>query len=207
MIEKLIAIQNELNVPKSEYNAFGKYHYRNVEGIQEAVKPLCLKYGLMLNVSDEVVLIGDRFYVKATATVTDGEKRVEAVAYAREAETVKGMSDPQITGSASSYARKYALGGLFLLDDMKDDDKLKGETTEPRKVEPRKAEGKKAEPKEDLKKVISGILDKIDWLDQPELQEGIFKAYNKTSFEDFSADELKKLSAQLDVKIAKAGGK
>lgn len=204
MIEKLLKIQSELNVPKSEYNKFGNYNYRNVEGIQEAVKPLCLKYGLMLSLSDEIVMIGTRIYVKATAKITDGEKSVESVAYAREAEVMKGMSDPQLTGTASSYARKYALGGLLLLDDMKDDDKLKGEPVPEEKTAGRSA-GKPAEkPAEDLRKIVSGILEKIDFLNDPELEAGIMKAYKKKSFDQFSAEELSKLSVQLDTKIKRA---
>lgn len=120
--KKVIRVINELKAPKNLYNSFGKYHYRNAEGIMEAVKPLAAKYDLLPNVSDEIVLIGERYYVKAAATITDGEQEMKAYGYAREAEVKKGQDDSQITGAASSYARKYALNGLYLIDDTKDAD-------------------------------------------------------------------------------------
>ena len=122
IVKKLQAIQSELDVPKSQFNAFGKYYYRNAEDILAAAKPVCIKHDCLLTVTDEIVMLGDRFYVKATACIAhDGEKE-EVTAYAREELTKKGMDASQITGSASSYARKYALNGLFCLDDVKDPD-------------------------------------------------------------------------------------
>lgn len=121
-MEKLIETQNELKAPKNQYNKFGNYNYRNAEDILEAVKPILKKHGCLLTISDEVVPVGDRIYVKATATITDGKTEKHVSAWAREAEAKKGMDDAQITGSASSYARKYALNGLFLIDDTKDPD-------------------------------------------------------------------------------------
>ncbi len=140
--EKLAAIQSELKAPKNLYNSFGKYSYRNAEGICEAFKPYGKKYGLSLVLSDDVVEIGGRVYVMATATLYDTEspESIGVSAYAREAETKKGMDDSQVTGATSSYARKYALNGLFLLDDTKDPD-----TDEYRQQEEKgKAEGKSA---------------------------------------------------------------
>lgn len=122
LTEKLIEIQKELKAPKSRYNSFGKYNYRSVEDIMDGVKPLNAEQGLMLTLSDEPVLIGDWHYIKATATITDGKEDVTVTAYARESQTKKGMDDSQITGTASSYARKYALNGLYLIDDTKDAD-------------------------------------------------------------------------------------
>lgn len=121
---RLGKLQAELKAPKNMYNSFGKYSYRNAEGIMEAVKPLLVKYGMILNVSDGVEYIGERYYIKAIATVTDTESQetISSTAYARESFDKKGMDDSQITGTASSYARKYALNGLFLLDDTKDAD-------------------------------------------------------------------------------------
>ena len=122
--DKLMHIQTELKAPKNLYNSFGNYHYRNAEGIQEALKPLESKYNVTVMLSDEIVEVGGRVYVKATATITDiaiGES-VSVSAYAREALDKKGMDDAQVTGATSSYARKYALNGLFLLDDTKDVD-------------------------------------------------------------------------------------
>lgn len=113
-------IQKELKAPKNQYNSFGKYNYRNCEDILEAVKPL-LENGT-LKLEDEVVNIGNHNYVKSTAILKDGDEIETASAYAREAVDQKGMNDSQITGSTSSYARKYALNGLFLIDDTKDSD-------------------------------------------------------------------------------------
>jgi hypothetical protein len=124
LLSKLASVQSELKVPKDMYNSFGKYKYRSAEGILEALKPLLKKNGLALKLSDEVVQIGSRFYVMATATVTDVETGLstDVTAYAREDESKKGMDGSQISGTASSYARKYALNGLFLIDDSKDAD-------------------------------------------------------------------------------------
>lgn len=122
--EKLMMIQAELKAPKSQYNSFGKYNYRNCEDILEAVKPLCKKYGAHVRVTDELMMIGDRFYVMATAILTDIEtaETINTHAYAREEAEKKGMDGSQVTGAASSYARKYALNGLFAIDDTKDSD-------------------------------------------------------------------------------------
>ncbi|EBS2891947.1 recombinase [Salmonella enterica subsp. enterica serovar Muenchen] len=117
---RLAEIQEHLNAPKNQYNSFGKYKYRSCEDILEGVKPL-LK-GLFLSISDEIVLIGDRYYVKATATITDGENSHSASAIAREEENKKGMDAAQVTGATSSYARKYCLNDLFGIDDSKDAD-------------------------------------------------------------------------------------
>lgn len=119
----LLEIQVELKAPKSQYNKFGGYKYRSTEDILQAVKPLLKKYGDSLDLSDEPVLIGDWHYIKATAAFKDKEGNTTVVTgYAREAANKKGMDDSQITGTASSYARKYALNGLFLIDDTKDAD-------------------------------------------------------------------------------------
>lgn len=120
--QKLIEIQAELKAPKSQFNKFGGYNYRNCEDILEAVKPLCAKHEIVPLLSDEIVMIGDRFYIKATAKVTDGKEEIATTAFARESKDKKGMDESQITGSASSYARKYALNGLFCIDDTKDAD-------------------------------------------------------------------------------------
>lgn len=122
-MEALRLIQQELKAPKGQYNSFGKYHYRSCEDIVESVKPLLAKHGAQLTLTDDIVMVGDRIYVKATATLYD-EKGVSetATAFAREPEQKKGMDESQITGTASSYARKYALNGLFLIDDTKDPD-------------------------------------------------------------------------------------
>ena len=121
---KLAKVQAELKAPKSQYNSFGKYKYRSCEDILEAVKPILRDNGMTLTIYDSVELIGERFYIKATATLTDAESTcsTECTAYAREDADKKGMDGSQITGTASSYARKYCLNGLFLIDDTKDAD-------------------------------------------------------------------------------------
>ena len=123
-IEKIVAIQSELKAPKGQYNSFGKYNYRSCEDILEWVKPLLTKHGLVLTIQDSIDLIGDRFYVKATATITDGKEQLSTSAYARESLDKKGMDASQVTGATSSYARKYALNGLLAIDDTKDADTM-----------------------------------------------------------------------------------
>ena len=122
MLKKLIDIQNELKAPKNLHNSFGNYNYRNCESILEAAKPICKKYGCLLTLRDEIEEHGNRIYVKASASISDGTDTETVTALARESETKKGMDDSQITGTASSYARKYALNGLFCIDDTKDAD-------------------------------------------------------------------------------------
>ena len=116
--------QAELKAPKNQYNSFGKYNYRSCEDILEAAKPINQKHGLVLLLTDKPVCIGQRYYIEATARLYDieSEQFIEATASAREADTKKGMDDSQVTGTASSYARKYALNGLFNIDDTKDAD-------------------------------------------------------------------------------------
>lgn len=121
-MEKLAKIQKELKAPKGQLNKFGGYNYRSCEDILEAVKPLL--DGAILTLQDEIINIGNRFYVKATATFADGTYTHSVTAMAREPETKKGMDESQITGMASSYARKYALNGLFCIDDTKDADTM-----------------------------------------------------------------------------------
>lgn len=139
MLKQLSKIQQALKVPKGQLNSYGGYKYRSCEDILEAVKPILAENGAVLTISDEIVQLGDRYYIKATATLTDivGDgltvgKSVSVSAYAREEPTKKGMDAAQITGSASSYARKYALNGLLCIDDTKDPD-----TYEPKKEEPK----------------------------------------------------------------------
>lgn len=141
---KLADIQARLKAPKGQFNSFGGYKYRSAEDILEAVKPLLKEVGAALTLSDEMVPVGDRIYVAATARFfsTDGSPEISVKAYAREEETKKGMDGAQITGAASSYARKYALNGLFAIDDTKDADATnthgKEQTPPPRPVAPQK---------------------------------------------------------------------
>lgn len=120
--ERLAEIQQTLKAPKNQRNSFGNYNYRSCEDILEAVKPLLGAF--YLTISDEIVMLGDRFYVKATATISDGKQSISNSAYARESLDKKGMDSSQVTGATSSYARKYALNGLFAIDDTKDADTM-----------------------------------------------------------------------------------
>lgn len=124
LIQRVGDIQHKLKAPKGQYNSFGKYNYRSCEDILEGVKPLLKEHNLALLIDDEIVQIGERYYVKATAKITDGREFVSATAYAREPDTKKGMDESQITGATSSYARKYALNALLCIDDTKDADTM-----------------------------------------------------------------------------------
>lgn len=135
---KLIKVQQALKAPKNQYNEFNKFNYRNAEDILEAVKPLLAEQGLTLTLSDQMEYIGNRYYIKTTATLSDGVDTITTVAYAREDENRPGMSESQVTGCSSSYARKYCLNGLFLIDDGKDsdafDNKAKTQPTQVKQV-------------------------------------------------------------------------
>lgn len=155
--EKLSKVQSELKAPKGQYNSFGKYKYRSCEDILEAVKPLNAKHGVVLTVGDEVVEISNRFYVKATATFVDiesGEKIINT-ALAREDDAKKGMDGSQITGTASSYARKYCLNGLFCIDDTKDADTDEYRHQQERKPQENKPQGSKPQERQYVK-VVNG---------------------------------------------------
>ena len=164
-IKKVSRIQSELKAPKNQFNRFGNYAYRNAEDILESVKPLLSRDGLVLTISDDIVQVGDRYYVKATATLTDGTNILTNSALARESESEKGMQSSQLTGSTSSYARKYALNGLLCIDDTKDADGLnkhgKDEPTPPKKKE-LSAEEKAAE----IKKKVDDMVNRISKADK-----------------------------------------
>lgn len=129
-IKSLLNVQLKLKAKKSRFNKFGNFHYRSCEDILEGVKKLLMEEGLILTLSDHIEVIGDRYYVAATATVTDGEDSISQTAYAREEVAKKGMDASQVTGATSSYARKYALNGLFCIDDGVDADVTQGSVTE-----------------------------------------------------------------------------
>jgi len=130
----LVEIQSELSVPKNQVNSFGHYNYRSCEDILEALKPILKKHECIVKIDDEIVLIGDRYYVKATAYLMNKDMEMSTTAYAREELDKKGMDGSQITGASSSYARKYALNGLFGIDDAKDSDttNIEAKTTSPK---------------------------------------------------------------------------
>lgn len=155
--EKLMRIQVELKAPKNLYNSFGKYKYRNAEGIQEALKPLEKTYNVTTILTDEMIDISGRIYVKAIATIMDcdSEEMISTTAYAREADAKKGMDEAQVTGATSSYARKYALNALFLLDDTKDVDseeyQVQAKAEKPAETKPKTQTAPAGHSKEEIK--------------------------------------------------------
>lgn len=163
VLEKLAQVQQKLAVPKDNKNSFGNYNYRSAEDIESKVKPLLEEVKATIVLTDEMVEVGGRVYVKSTAYFLDLEEvgsSTEAIAYAREAETKKGMDDSQITGSTSSYARKYALGGLLLIDNEKDADSTNKHGKEPQKASTNATSPRKATISEELVKLKTEILGK-----------------------------------------------
>lgn len=177
--KKLQIIQTKLKAPKSQRNEFGKYNYRNCEDILEAVKPLLAEVEAAIKITDEIVVIGDRYYVKATAMLIDAADdkyaHIENTAYAREEESKKGMDGSQVTGASSSYARKYALNGLFAIDDTKDSD-----TTNT---------GNSTEKTEQKPKLDKALLDKAKSLN---IELNNIAKYLKKDVSDITNEELKK---------------
>ena len=214
----LMAVQAELKAPKGQHNSFGKYDYRSAEDIIEAVKPLLKENGLFLNMSDEVVLVGDRYYIKATVKVVDvvtGES-VQTSALAREAAQKKGMDESQVTGTASSYARKYALNGLFAIDDNRDAD-----TNEYARQTSQSAAGarsqrnaypSKGSTNDELRSkamhALSKEMQRVGASGE-EVSALCGVKFGKTNSRDLSTGELSKLAANLEAWIAEqmGGGK
>ena len=167
LVKKLATIQSRLKAPKNQYNSFGKYKYRSCEDILEALKPLANEQGCTITIEDSPIMVGEWHYIQATATLSDGYNSKSVKAYARESETKSGMDSSQITGTASSYARKYALNGLFAIDDTKDADTMdnrpkaepKAETDPVAKELARvKAQLKQAKTADEIKNVLSLYL-------------------------------------------------
>ena len=183
---KLMNIQQELKAPKGQYNDFGKYAYRSCEDILEAVKPLLKKEKVVLTISDELQYIGNRYYIKATATLidTESEATISNIAYAREEETKKEMDGSQITGASSSYARKYALNGLFGIDDNKDSDTTNIQSKEEK-------EDKKASPKQ---------IELIQKYYQGENLTKLLEANNLEKLEDMSINKASEILSKLFAK-------
>ncbi len=150
---KLAAIQKELKAPKSQWNDFSKFYYRSCEDILEGLKPLLGE--LVITMSDDVVMVGDRIYIKATITLTDGTESITNTAYAREPLLKKGMDESQISGTASTYARKYALSGLFLIDDAADPDSMDDSKKKKEESKPEEANDKPW---------YNDLDDHIDWM-------------------------------------------
>lgn len=183
---KLMNIQQELKAPKGQYNDFGKYAYRSCEDILEAVKPLLKKEKVVLTIGDELQYIGNRYYIKATATLidTESEATISNSAYAREEETKKGMDGSQITGASSSYARKYALNGLFGIDDNKDSDTTNIQSKEEK-------EDKKASPKQ---------IELIQKYYQGENLTKLLEVNNIDKLEDMSINKASEILSKLFAK-------
>ena len=162
--EKLLAIQTKLKAPKGQYNKFGNFNYRSAEDILEAVKPLNAEQGVLLTITDEIKEVGGRVYVVATATVSDGTDELKVSAFAREPENKKGMDESQITGATSSYARKYALNGLYAIDDNKDadTDEHKQQDNAPKKQQTQKQQQKQQQQqaKEPTEQELHEIVEK-----------------------------------------------
>lgn len=153
LTKKLATIQSRLKAPKNQYNSFGKYKYRSCEDILEALKPLANEQGCTITIEDSPIMVGEWHYIQATATLSDGYNSTSVKAYARESETKSGMDSSQITGTASSYARKYALNGLFAIDDTKDADTMDNR----QKVEPNPATKELAKVKAQLKQAKTAV--------------------------------------------------
>lgn len=194
--EKLTEVQNELKAPKSKYNSFGKYNYRSCEDILEAVKPILKSKRLAMTVKDDVFNIGDRFYIMATVTVYDceSEEKVTTTAYAREDADKKGMDGSQITGSSSSYARKYALNGMFAIDDTKDADGWNTHDKD-RTVEKKEAERATEEQVAKLRALYKGKEDKLTEL---------LDKYDITSPVQFKRMEIQSVIDKLEAKLKQA---
>lgn len=196
-------IQNKLKAPKNQYNSFGKYYYRSCEDILEALKPILAEHGVVLTLSDTIENIGNRYYVKATATLDMKDQgSVSVTAYAREEEEKKGMDGSQITGAASSYARKYALNGLFLIDDTKDADTDENQKEQAKKAkEPEKKELPKSsfQPKYDTISLDNMKTEMAQWF---ELQYGVGA---ESEFEKMTDGKLKNpLTIKTDRNIVRA---
>lgn len=194
--EKLTEVQNELKAPKSKYNSFGKYNYRSCEDILEAVKPILKAKRLAMTVKDDVFNIGDRFYIMATVTVYDCEsdEKVTTTAYAREDADKKGMDGSQITGSSSSYARKYALNGMFAIDDTKDADGWNTHDKD-RTVEKKEAERATEEQVAKLRALYKGKEDKLTEL---------LDKYDITNPVQFKRMEIQSVIDKLEAKLKQA---
>ena len=194
--EKLTEVQNELKAPKSKYNSFGKYNYRSCEDILEAVKPILKAKRLAMTVKDDVFNIGDRFYIMATVTVFDCEsdEKVTTTAYAREDADKKGMDGSQITGSSSSYARKYALNGMFAIDDTKDADGWNTHDKD-RTVEKKEAERATEEQVAKLRALYKGKEDKLTEL---------LDKYDITNPVQFKRMEIQSGIDKLEAKLKQA---
>ena len=213
--EKLQQVQSDLKAPKNQYNKFGGYNYRNCEDIQEAVKPLLKAVKAALVVGDELVLIGDRYYIKATARFIDCEsgETVENTAYAREEQEKKGMDVSQVTGSTSSYARKYALNGLFCIDDVKDADNQnnasggtgKGTSKGSRKNDARKVQGQAGKVTEAMIRTLQSMTERYSA--KCLKMDKILSMYKLTAITDMDTEQYKDCMEKLKLYEKEGGAK
>ena len=213
--EKLQQVQSDLKAPKNQYNKFGGYNYRNCEDIQEAVKPLLKAVKAALVVGDELVLIGDRYYIKATARFIDCEsgETVENTAYAREEQEKKGMDVSQVTGSTSSYARKCALNGLFCIDDVKDADNQnnasggtgKGTSKGSRKNDARKVQGQAGKVTEAMIRTLQSMTERYSAKGLK--MDKILSMYKLTAITDMDTEQYKDCMEKLKLYEKEGGAK
>lgn len=209
VLTKLFNIQQELKVPKNQRNTFGNYNFRNCEDIMEASKPVCKKYNTLLTCSDELIQVGERYYVKATATLydLDSDESISTTAEAREEETKKGMDASQITGASSSYARKYALNGLLQLDDNKDADS--NEYVKQQKKIENKSQTKIEMISEDQVKLLHVLFDKIEKsekqifknFENKVAKENVYKKYKVKTSKELSKNNAKDMIELLKKKL------
>jgi hypothetical protein len=205
MLEALMKIQQELKAPKNQRNSFGNYNYRSAEDILEAVKPLLAKYGAEMTLSDDIIQVGERIYVKAVATLKSGDESCTVTAYAREPETKKGMDDSQVTGAASSYARKYALNGLFLIDDTKDADT--DEYRNQQNNSPKQASKPKQTAKSGTEKINQKTVETLEALiaQTNSDRDAMLGYYNVNKLEDMTADMARDCYKKLSAKVKQNG--
>lgn len=185
-------IQNELKAPKNQFNKFGGYNYRNAEDIQESLKPILAKYGHSLTIADEIVQVGNRIYIKALVRLLNPslEEIAATTAYAREPESRKGMDEAQVTGATSSYARKYALGGMFLLDDTKDADSMESPAPKTQPKPPTKPSESKPNAKTPMQEYLDSMAKAKAFLSKLTGSDDIY--YSALKYFDIAhANELK----------------
>lgn len=194
--EKLMKVQGALKAPKDQRNNFGKYNYRSCEDIFEALKPLLKEIGAVVTITDRISQIGDRYYIEAIASFIDVEdgKFVQVTGYAREAQEKKGMDDSQITGATSSYARKYALNGLFAIDNTDDMDKLNNA-----EADWNKNPKKQTRPKQDNEQEVKHMFNLANeaGIKPAEIAEKMMKDFKKSKTADLTSDEIKQLVAWI----------
>lgn len=199
ILKKILLIQQELKVPKNQFNAFGKYNYRSCEDILESARPIANKNGCVIVINDDIKEINGRYYVEATITLFDVEsgEEISTKALAREAEPKSGMSESQLTGACSSYARKYALSAMFALDDEKDDDTRDNRQQSKQNTQPKKTISK---PIDEKTKHLSSVFNKMKThnVSKQDILSILKTNFNKTSSKDLTLQEVKELDENFN---------